>query len=154
MKLTSFLVAAVFVLASSVGCSSPTLIQEVSAAATVVATISDPGIANYLSLANDAVQCATATGTQQQVIDGCLSTALQNYRLAWTSATPAEQELITIVVTAIEGYINDTTSAPASQKVMARAKAQVKNPVATTPTAKQFKTQFNTAAKKAGAKPI
>lgn len=143
-------------------CKTTDLLQTIATAAASVAAISDPAIAPYLVLAEDGVNCAVAPGTTAEKIDGCLATALQNYQLAFPNATKNEQAVIAIVITAIEGYVNDqvaelqtVTAIPGGgANTHSKAKAQVKNPNAHAPTAKQFKKQFNAAAKTAGLKQI
>lgn len=149
------LVVPIVMLALSVACTAPTLLQSIAAAAASVADAADPAIANYVELAQKGVNCATVPGTAVQVVDGCLATALQNYQLAVPHASPQLQNLITVVITAIEGIVNDNAQAAgAAQAQASRAKVQVKNPAATAPTVKQFRKQFNAAAKAAGAKTI
>lgn len=150
MKLRTSLLSAIFLVAFCVGCSTPSLIQEVAASAAIVADVADPAISGYTALALSEVNCATAPGATQQIIDGCLAAALNNYQLAWKNATPQEQLLITTVITAIEGIVNE--AAPAQQ--LTAALAQVKNPAAKAPSSSQFKKQFNAAAKAAGTKTI
>lgn len=147
---------AVLVLAFT-GCASRTLIQEIAAGAASVAVVADPAIANYVTVALAAVNCATAPGTSAQVADGCLATALQNYQLAWQHASPKDQAVIQTLITAIEGIINDNAGGSGGVVAQGRssaAKAQVHNSAVHAPTAQDFKQQFNAAAKTAGAKTI
>ena len=153
MKTICLIVVAIVVLLAGTACSAPTLMQDIVSASDIVVVIADPAIAPLVEQAAQSIVCAAAPGTTTEKIDSCLAAALQLYQEAATKASPKQQALVQAVVLAIESFI--TAQAPAGTitnssgaVIKSTAKAQVRG--SATLTAKQFKQQFNAAAKIAG----